>query len=65
MKSVKIIFIALEVAMIIGVVMCTFVTDWQKAVEEGTEWMYQLLIVLCALNALVFQREQQNINLDE
>lgn len=65
MKSVKIIFIALELAMIIGVIMCTFATDWQKAVEEGAAWMYQSLIVLCALNAVVFQREQQNINLDD
>lgn len=65
MRSVKIIFIALEVSMIIGVVMCTFATDWKKAVEEGAAWMYQLLIVLFALNAVVFQREQQNIDLDE
>ena len=65
MKKVKIIFIALELAMIAGVIMCTFATDWQKAVEQGAAWMYKLLIVLCALNAVVFQREQQAIEWDE
>ena len=65
MKDVKIIFIVLELAMIMGVVMCTFATDWQQAVEQGAAWMYQLLIVLCALNAVVFQREQQAIEWDD
>jgi len=61
MKHAKIIFIAMEVAMILGVIMLTFATDWQEATEHGAAWMYKLLTVLCALNAVVFQREQQAI----
>lgn len=61
MKQVKIIFIAMEVAMIFGVIMFTFATDWQQATEQGAAWMYKLAIVLCSLNAVAFQREQQAI----
>ena len=65
MKQVKIIFIAMEVAMIFGVIMFTFATDWQQATEQGAAWMYKLAIVLCAINAVAFQKEQQAINWDE
>lgn len=51
--------------MIFGVIVCTFATDWKQAAEQGAAWMYELLIVLCALNAVVFQHEQQAIEWDE
>ena len=65
MKSVKIIFIALEVAMLVGVIMLVFIPDWPKRFEEDTAWMYQTLIVLFAINAVVFQKEQGSINWED
>lgn len=61
MNGVKLIFIALELTMLTGVMMFTFLTDWAKEAEAGTAWMFQTMIVLLALCAVVFQREQQAI----
>jgi hypothetical protein len=65
MKQVKIIFIALELCAIIGVVMLTFSTDWEFAIRTGNDFHVRLLIVLCAAAAIVCQREQQYIEWDE
>ena len=67
MNGVKLIFITLELVMITGVMMFAFLTDWVKETEAGTAWMFQTMIVLMTLCAVVFQREQQNIewNLEE
>ena len=53
--------------MITGVMMFAFLTDWVKETEAGTAWMFQIMIVLMTLCAVVFQKEQQNIkwNLEE
>ena len=67
MNGVKLIFITLELVMITGVMMFAFLTDWPKETEAGTAWMFQTMIVLMTLCAVVFQKEQQNIewNLEE
>ena len=67
MNGVKLIFITLELVMITGVMMFAFLTDWVKETEAGTVWMFQTMIVLMTLCAVVFQKEQQNIewNLEE
>ena len=65
MKSVKVIFIVLETAMLLGVVICTFLTDWVTAFECGYAYLYQILIVLMSLCAVMFQREQQAIEWDD
>ena len=65
MKTVKILFIAMEIAMIIGVIMFSFCTNWIMEIECGVDWMFRLMIVLLTLCAVVFQREQQAIEWDE
>lgn len=65
MKSVKAILTSLEVAMLIAVVMFCFLTDWEKCIANETAWMFKTLIVLCSINAVILQREQQNIEEDE
>lgn len=65
MKSVKVIFIAMEMAMIVGVVLFTFLTDWVEVEKQGAGWMFKLMIVLLAANAVVFQHEQQKIEWNE
>lgn len=65
MKSIKLIFIAMETAMLFTVIMLTFFTDWNKAIETESAWMFQLLIVLCSILAVTFQREQQSIEWDD
>lgn len=61
MKSVKIILIAMEVAMLAGVAMIAF-CDWAKEVKFEEVWMLKTLLVLFAVAAVVFQSEQQKIN---
>lgn len=58
-------FIAMEVAMILGVTMLTFLTDWKEVIDTESGWMFQLLIVLMSILAVVFQREQQEIEWDD
>ena len=65
MKSVKVIFIAMEVAMLAGVILFTFLTDWVAVEEKGAAWMFKLMIVLLSANAVVFQCEQQKIEWNE
>lgn len=65
MVAVKIIFIVLEAVMLLGVIVVTFLTDWVKAFEYGYAYLYQILIVLMSLCAVIFQKEQQEINWEE
>lgn len=62
MKEVKIIFIAMEIAMIIGIIIGLFLTNWSKAVIEGTDLIYKWVIFLMSLAAVFFQKEQQAIS---
>ena len=65
MKSAKVIFIALEVAMLLGIFIVLFRLDWSAAIEEDVDWMYKVLIVLMSYLAVVFQAEQQAIPWDD
>lgn len=59
MKSVKVIFIIMEAFCLLGVIALAFSNP---EVENG---MKALLISLFALNAVVFQKEQQSIDWNE
>lgn len=65
MKKIKVIFIALEIAMIIGLVLFVFLVDWIEAEQTGAAILYKVMIMLLALNAVMFQHEQQTIKWDE
>ena len=65
MKSVKVIFIAMEVAMLLGVALFAFLTDWVEVEKQDVAWMFKLMIVLLSATALVFQYEQQKIEWNE
>ena len=65
MKSVKLIFIAMEIAMLLGVIMFVFLTDWVEVELEGSSWMFKLMIVLLSIGAVTFQREQQELEYDK
>lgn len=65
MKSVKYTFRIMEFAMLLGVIAFTFCTDWQEVEEIGAAWMFKVMIVGCALNAVVMQSEYQSIDLDD
>lgn len=65
MKEIKIIFIAVEVAMIIGLVSFVFLPDWVEAEQTGAAILYKIMIVLLALNAICFQHEQEQIEWDD
>lgn len=54
----------MEIAMLMGVFMIAFLTDWQAIADESV-WMHELLLVLCSVNAVIFQREQQNIDWED
>lgn len=56
MKSVRIIFIALEVACVLSVIFLAF-----SKVNEDMEFFKSLYIVGLSLLAIMFQREQQDI----
>ena len=64
MKSVKVILIAMEVAMLAGVIMISF-CNWGKEAQYEEVWMLKALLVLFAIAAVVFQSEQQKIDWDE
>ena len=64
MKSIKIIIIAIEIAMIIGVAMISF-CDWAEESQYKEVWMLKVLQVLFTLMAVVCQKEQQNIDWNE
>ena len=61
MKSVKIIFIAMEVAFLTGIVLILFATDWTEAIEQEKDWMFKVLVILMSYAAVVCQTEQLNI----
>ena len=65
MNGVKCIFIAMETVMLLGVILFTFLTDWVKETEAGAAWMFQLMIVNMAILAVIFQKEQQDIEWNE
>lgn len=65
MKSVKVIFIAMEVAMLLGVALFAFLTDWAEVEKQGTSLTFKIMIVLLSIGAVTFQREQQKIEWDE
>lgn len=58
MRQVKIIFIAVELAMIAGFVSLAVFADLN-------DWMMRTIFVLFALNAVVMQREQGQIEWEE
>lgn len=61
MKEVKLIFMAMEAGLIIGLAL--FMWSLQ---EKGTiEFVEALLAFMMALGAVTFQREQQSIEWDE
>ena len=61
MKEVKLIFMAMEAGLIIG--LAFFMWSLQ---EKGTiEFVEALLAFMMALGAVTFQREQQSIELDD
>ena len=61
MKSIKLIFIAMEVGLIIG--LAFFMWSLQ---EKGTiEFVEALFAFMLAIGAIVFQKEQQEIELDD
>ena len=61
MKEIKLIFIAMEVGLIIGLAL--FMWSLQ---EKGTiEFVEALFAFLLALGAVTFQKEQQDIEWDE
>lgn len=61
MKEVKLIFMAMEAGLIIG--LAFFMWSLQ---EKGTiEFVEALLAFMMALGAVTFQREQQNIEWDD
>lgn len=53
MKSVRIIFIAMEVLSLIGVALLSYVSSFSE-----DDWMRSTMITLFALLAVVMQREQ-------
>lgn len=61
MDYIKVIFIGLEWTMILGVAMFAFLTNWSSEIAHGSAWMFQTLIVLMAICAVIFQKEQQSI----
>lgn len=62
MNGIKLIFIAAELMMLSGIVMIAFFADW--AGENGNSRMLQLLMVLMSIAAVLFQKEQQDIEWD-
>ena len=61
MKEIKVIFIAVEIAALIGVIMLAFTSNLS---EEG-EFFRSVYIVLCALLAVAMQKEQQSYDWEE
>lgn len=59
MKQVKYTLLAMEVICLLSVASLAFFTDWVYYTASGDAWMFQLLIVLMSLFAVILQREQQ------
>ena len=60
MKAIKIIFISIEIACIIAVIILSFTN-----VDEDTEIIKAIYTSLFCLLSVVMQREQQSIDWDE
>lgn len=60
MKAIKIIFISVEIACIIAVIILSF-----TSVDEDTEMFKAIYTSLFCLLSVVMQREQQSIDWDE
>lgn len=60
MKAVKILFISVEIACIIAVIILSF-----TSVDEDTEIIKAIYTSLFCLLSVVMQREQQSIDWDE
>ena len=60
MKAIKIIFISVEIACIIAVIILSF-----TSVDEDTEIIKAIYTSLFCLLSVVMQREQQSIDWDE
>lgn len=58
MKEIKVILIALEIAMIVGMSMILFLTDWTTREDLI---LLKILIVILAMFAVLFQKEQGEI----
>lgn len=63
MKEIKVIFIALEIASLLGVITLVFLTDLTNRVENLT--LVKVTIVMLAIYAVVCQREQGKIDREE
>lgn len=61
MTGVKAIFIAMEIAMIVGLTLVLFKVDWVAAESDGSAILFKVLGLLLALNAVVMHNEQQKI----
>ena len=61
MKQIKILFIAMEIAALIGLAIILFKVDWLSETQEHV-YMYHSLAFLCSLVAVMFQSEQGSIN---
>jgi hypothetical protein len=51
--------------MLIGIILFSFLTDWEEVESQGSSWMFRLIIVLMSICAVAFQKEQQSIEWDE
>lgn len=60
MKAIKIIFISVEIACIIAVIILSF-----TSVDEDTEIIKAIYTSLFCLLSVIMQREQQSIDWDE
>jgi hypothetical protein len=60
MKAIKILFISVEIACIIAVIILSF-----TSVDEDTEFIKAIYTSLFCLLSVVMQREQQSIDWDE
>lgn len=64
MKQIKILFIAMEIAALIGLAIILFKVDWLSETQEHV-YMYHSLAFLCSLVAVMFQSEQGSIDWNE
>ena len=65
MREIRWCIMAVEAAMLLGVIIASFCTDWEYLQETGDAWTMHLLIVLMSICATVLQKEQQTLKDDE
>ena len=51
----------MEMAMLLGVALFAFLTDWVEVEKQGMLLTFKIMIVLLSIGAVTFQREQQKI----